>query len=229
MEINLKRVKDLTRSITSRMIITPRFKFNMSAQDALDLIAAFYCAEVRSRHNEPILDENTIRCLKEFAESITQEQPKFGLMFCGTLGNGKTTLMRAFQRCVNYLEGRGHFQFMYENGLSQYQKIQMRLVDIRDILYSARDNYKDFDAMKKFYMLGIDDVGKEKESEVKDFGNTLSPLAELFEYRYENQLFTIITTNVPPAKFKDKYGDRIADRFNEMEAKIVFTNTSYRK
>jgi DNA replication protein DnaC len=43
------------------------------------------------------------------------------------------------------------------------------------------------------------------------------------------QLFTIITTNLTPSEIREKYGDRIADRMNEMMVKIIFNNDTYRK
>ena len=46
--------------------------------------------------------------------------------------------------------------------------------------------------------------------------------------RYEEQLFTIITTNLTPQQIRGHYGDRIADRLNEMVKKIVFNNATYR-
>ena len=76
-------------------------------------------------------------------------------------------------------------------------------------------------------MLGIDDLGKEP-AEIVDYGNILSPVVDLIEHRYDRQLFTVITTNLPPEKIREKYGDRIADRFNEMVGRIIFRNTTYR-
>ena len=47
--------------------------------------------------------------------------------------------------------------------------------------------------------------------------------------RYENRGFTFITTNLVPQQIRKLYGDRIADRLNEMVDKIVFDNPSFRK
>ena len=77
-------------------------------------------------------------------------------------------------------------------------------------------------------MLAIDDLGKEP-AEVLSFGNVLSPVVDLLEYRYQHQLFTAITTNLVPNELQDKYGVRIADRFNEMLHPIVFQDVSYRQ
>ena len=76
-------------------------------------------------------------------------------------------------------------------------------------------------------MLAIDDLGIEP-AEVMDYGNILNPVIDLISYRYNEQLFTIVTTNLNPKQIRDKYGDRIADRFNEMMKKVIFENDSYR-
>jgi DNA replication protein DnaC len=89
---------------------------------------------------------------------------------------------------------------------------------------------------KKTPYLGIDDMGKEPK-EVLDYGNVCNPVIDLIEYRYDKQLTTFITTNLPPKSDSEKkivgidthYGVRIADRFNEMIEKIVFNDGSYRR
>lgn len=54
-------------------------------------------------------------------------------------------------------------------------------------------------------------------------------MVELLMRRYDRQLFTMVTTNLTPQEIRAKYGDRIADRLNEMMVKIVFPNPTYRK
>jgi DNA replication protein DnaC len=61
-----------------------------------------------------------------------------------------------------------------------------------------------------------------------DFGNVMYPIIDILTKRYDMQLFTIITTNLTPAEIREKYGDRIADRMNEMMVKIIFNNPTYR-
>ena len=77
-------------------------------------------------------------------------------------------------------------------------------------------------------MLGIDDMGIEPV-EVQEFGNMHRPLTDLLARRYENRGFSFITTNLVPQQIRKLYGDRIADRLNEMVDKIVFDNPSFRK
>ena len=81
---------------------------------------------------------------------------------------------------------------------------------------------------KKADVLCIDDLGLEP-TEVLDFGNAINPVIEIMEHRYRQQLFTFITTNLTPKQIREKYGDRIADRFNEIMKCIVFANPTFRK
>lgn len=214
-------------AITQRMITVGRFRFNMSEQTALDTLAAFYAAEVKSRHGTPTFDENTTANLQQLAAYITAEVPKFGLMLCGNCGNGKTTLMMAFRRAVNWLDAQHHFEFLDDRDYGYRFKPEMKIVDVRDILRTARD-FDEFKTLRSARMLGIDDLGKEP-AEIMDYGNIMSPVIELIEHRYANQLFTFITTNLTGKEIRAKYGDRIADRFNEMLHIIVFRDITYRK
>lgn len=70
-------------------------------------------------------------------------------------------------------------------------------------------------------------MGKEPTEQMQ-FGNVISPVVELLEYRYAQQLFTAITTNLSPREIRDKYGNRVADRFNEQMHVITFQDHSYR-
>ena len=76
-------------------------------------------------------------------------------------------------------------------------------------------------------MLAIEDIGREP-AETLDYGNVLSPIVDLLEYRYDQQLYTIVTTNLKPQEMRSHYGDRIADRLNEMFDKVIFQDGSYR-
>lgn len=205
-----------------------RFRFNLSPQEALNLITTFYCAEVRNRHKEVKIDEATGNNLVALAEIITSKAPKFGLMFCGPVGNGKTTLMKAFQRCINYLDCIHHFEFLDDKEYGRRYKAEMRIVDVRELIRTAKDDQPAFDTFKRFQILGIDDLGKE-QAEIMDYGNILTPVIDLLEYRYDKQLFTVITTNLVGKEIREKYGERIADRFNEMLDLIVFRNSTYRQ
>ena len=220
-KIDMQIVEELTQKIIQRKIMVDRFRFNLTPQSALNLLAAHYAAAVRMRHGNPQFDENTNENLLQMANYLTQEEPKFGVMMCGTCGNGKTTLLYALQSALNYLNQMGHFTF-----LSEYFQVCMEIVDAKDIVIMAKD-LKAIRNLRSRSMLAIDDLGKEA-AEVLDFGNALSPVIDLLEYRYQHQLFTAITTNLTNEEITKKYGKRIADRFNEMLEVIIFQDITYR-
>ena len=219
-------------AISPNQTTVARFRFNLSPQDALDLLTAAYQCEVQHRQNRFILDANTKGNLIQLAEYITQPIPKFGVMCCGTCGNGKTTLLYAFQRAVNYLHSRHHFSFL-DNEYTAF-KAGLQIFHAKEIAQIAKD-YKAFKELQARPMLAIDDLGTEP-TEVLDYGNVLSPVIDLIEHRYNKQLFTFITTNLVAnsedekiTTIRKKYKTRIADRFNEMLHVIIFKDISYRK
>jgi DNA replication protein DnaC len=193
----------------------------MTPFQALNVLAAHYSLEVQRRHGNPVFDANTEANLLALARYLTQPDPRFGVMMCGTCGNGKTTLLYALQSALNYLNQMGHFTF-----LSEYFQVGMEIVDAKDIVIMAKD-LKAIRNLRSRSMLAIDDLGKEA-AEVLDFGNALSPVIDLLEYRYQHQLFTAITTNLTNEEITKKYGKRIADRFNEMLEVIIFQDITYR-
>lgn len=232
LRINTQRVGELMSEISPSQTMEARFRFNMSPQDALDLLAASYQYEVQRRQRRFILDKNTESNLISLAKHLTQPVPKFGIMCCGTCGNGKTTLLYAFQRTVNYLHSRRHFSFL-DNEYTPF-KAGLQIFHAKEIAQIAKD-HKAFKELQARPMLAIDDLGTEP-TEVLDYGNVLSPVIDVIEHRYNRQLFTFITTNLV-ANSKDekvmtirkKYSPRIADRFNEMLHVIVFKGITYRK
>lgn len=237
LQINTQRAGELTSAILQKPITEARFRINLSPQDALDMLAAFYDAEVRRRLRQTVWDENTVRALVSLAGHLTLPIPKFGVLCCGTCGNGKTTLMLAFQQMLNYLGEQNHFSFLDED--NRKFDAAMRIYDVKEIVWLARTDYRKYKDVMQSAMIGIDDLGKEP-AEILDYGNVLSPVIDLIEHRYSRQLFTFATTNLTArgrrsdnedndGSIRGKYKDRIADRFNEMFHTIVFKDITYRK
>lgn len=196
------------------------FKWPLTPKQAEDLLLAAYMAEVESRNRVYIDDSNTRNNISRIARHLVSPK-KFGLMLAGTCGNGKTSLLKAIQSATNFLN------LKYEVRSDKEEKIAISIIDVKDIIANCKD-YQMMEVYKKTPYLGIDDMGKEPK-EVLDYGNVCNPVIDLIEYRYDKQLTTFITTNLTPDEFKDKYGERITDRFREMIEKIVFNDGSYRK
>lgn len=165
-----------------------------------------------------MLDEATKANIEQLASFLVDAGSKFGVMLNGMCGNGKTTLLYAFQNLMNYLKDRGFFD---------NKNLGLSIIDAKEIVQYAKDVNR-FRALRDREMIAIEDMGREPV-EVLDYGNVLNPVIDLLEYRYNAQLFTMITTNLTPKEIRDRYGNRIADRFNEMFDKVIFANETYRK
>ncbi len=189
----------------------------MTEEQATDVLWASYKAEVEYRHRAFVADKRTKENCRRLAAFLTADDSKFGVMLCGICRNGKTTMLYAFRSLLNFLSDCGAFK----------ERKGIRVIDAKEIAAYAKEP-RSFHELRCTDMLGIEDMGREA-TEVLDFGNVLNPVIDLLEYRYNNQLFTFITTNLKSDEVRKKYGDRIADRFNEMLEVIIFGNTTYRK
>lgn len=199
-----------------RKITRKIFRLPMTTEQASDMILAAYKAEVLRRGREFSFDANAKTNVMRLAGFLTRNSAKFGFMLIGNCGNGKTTLLYAIQNMLNWLVSQDYLE--KDSGI--------RIVDAKEVAVISKD-YKQSVSLKNTPMLAIEDIGRES-TEVLDYGNAYSPVIDLLEYRYTNQLFTAFTSNLSVDELTEKYGKRIADRFREMFEKIVFLNKSYR-
>lgn len=189
----------------------------MTTGDMMELLGASYCAVVTQRHPDMEgwhFDEATKDHLMAVARSL-QEPTRYGILINGQVGNGKTTMVLALREAMIWLKRN------FSDTLPT-----LRLTDAREVTRAAADD-EEFTKLMNTPLLAIDDAGKEA-AEVMHYGNSLLPMTELLEYRYEHQLFTILTSNVTVDELAEKYGERVFDRLIEMMNVITFTNGSYR-
>ncbi len=198
---------------------TESFKLPLSVDEAEQYIRGAFEAQVELRGGKVEYDEMTTKNLRLVAETLAGDSHKFGLLLAGTCGNGKTTTMRAVQSVVKLLNNT------YYNRSGQ--RIGNRLLEAKEIT-GLSDKDGQLTVYKTVPVLFLDDLGREP-TEVLKYGNVTSPITELLEYRYNQRLTTIVTTNLEPSEIREKYGDRIADRFNEMFALVSYTGVSYRR
>lgn len=189
----------------------------MTCSQAKDSMKAAVMAEVEHRQMKFAENEALDKQLSLMAEWLTTNDHRFCLLLCGKCGNGKSTLVKAFQNLLNLLGLRDEYG----------NTIGFSIVDAREIAWMCRDRHQEWRALSRRNMLAIDDIGTEPV-EIQDYGNHLNPVIDLLYKRYDEQLFTIITTNLTPKEIRERYGERIADRLNEMAFRIVFDNDTYR-
>ena len=159
---------------------------------------------VVDRNNEPIIRQLYLYFTND-AECAWNLNS--GLIFAGKIGCGKSLLMLAYLRVSNEFSRR-ITTFLHSKELS-------RLIIQRGLEYYAKRP------------LFIDEMGRE-ESEVKDYGNVVKPVIDLFALRYENGARTYATTNFKYDSIEKFYGEFIRTRMEEMMTYVPFPGESRR-
>lgn len=177
-----------------------------------------YRMEVESRGADFNPESEVVAAIKAIAITLTSRSRKFGVLLQGDVGNGKTTMLRATQTVIRFINEQ-MFTTM-QPGLVMKDARELSTIGVgqTDTLRYVRD----------CKMLAIDDLGREPAN-IKEYGNIISPVIDLIEYRYDRQLFTIVSTNLNKPELRGKYGERVADRLREMMELIQFKHESYRR
>lgn len=201
-----------------RKIMNGRFRIPFSLAETKAMLLAAYLSEVEFRHRKFVNTAEFNTHLEQIAEFFTGNSSKFGLLFCGLCGNGKTTWLKAISALIDSLQ-------IYNPRESETYKCSYK--NAKELAFISRDRSKEWTEIMKKSILAIDDFGTEPK-EILNYGNCLTPMTDLITYRYDEQLFTLLTTNLTFAQIKEVYGERIADRLLEMFLPIRFKGDSFR-
>lgn len=210
----------MSRQLKAQLIFPKRFSLEIPVADAGNAIFSALRVEVEFRRRKFVFDDETKEAVRKVAEWLVDGNGKFGLMLAGTCGNGKTTLMRSVARLIEYLSE-------LEKGYSRKDRVMV--VTAKDIAECclSNDGRKQYMEYCQAPMLAIDDLGVEP-TEVVSFGMCYTPLVDLLTRRYDQQRFTMVTTNLSIKELKEHYGERVYDRFREMMRTVVFARQSFR-
>ncbi len=191
------------------------FSLPFSAEDTEVMLSEAVQHEVRYWGHSYIADNDA--AISKAARWLS-ESPTPGLIIFGNVGNGKTTLINAITNLINaYSLGRD------TAGNSAW----MKFVTTDTLARYAKEDSEKMWSIIRTPMLALDDLGAEQDT-IKTYGNVVNPAVELLSYRYQYRLFTLVTTNLKTAEIRQRYGDRIADRMNEMFTRIIIRGTTYR-
>ena len=165
-------------------------------------------------------DQDTKAKIEKTAKWITGDNYKVGLMVYGGVGNGKTTLLRAINDLLSS---------MYSNRKRWDDNLAIEYVTAIEIFNITKsDDQSRYKRIKDSDVLFIDDLGVEPIT-AKVWGNEISPITDIIYHRYDEQLCTIVTSNLSDEALKERYGLRMADRMEEMFDSINSSGVSYRK
>lgn len=205
----------LNRQRTAPPKVSNRPVFN--AKLIYDSLIDEICNIITERNRLLVLNEQNEKIIKQvafwYANDIRFDGDLFkGILIRGNVGTGKTVIVKALINVMLQVE-KVHAKFIYATELTDLY-IQQKLVLIA--------------ALKQRKHLIIDDLGVESV-ETKIWGNSKEPFKDVFEYRYMNNLTTIITTNLTPKQIGEDYGVRIRDRFRESFNDLVLDGESLRR
>ncbi len=135
------------------------------------------------------------------------DDPK-NLIMTGPTGSGKTFTSYAI------------YQALY---VDRYHVELIHISEMLDKIRDASNQNAELEKYKKPNCLILDDFGSEKRNEWVN-----ERLALLFDYRWQWELPTVITTNVPASGFYDVFGDRITSRLLSKVTVYNITGTDRR-
>lgn len=137
--------------------------------------------------------QESLRWLRDYAEG-----DMVNLAILGPGGVGKTWELAAIVRLLLTDERR---------------RVPATMITVAEMLKALRPNADGASDIGQFQcapVLGLDDLGLEKQSEW-----TEEQLFMVADYRHNRNLPTIITSNLPPAALEQRYGPRLCRRLFE--------------
>lgn len=188
---------------------------------AKNLLYSFYKREVEKRKREFIFTDETKEAISRVGDFLTTETNFYGLFMPGSIGNGKTTMLKAIRDLLVYLVDTNKISYCEGDKYPHFVKA-------RDMASMIVEDKNGFRVIKNTKFLLIDDLGAEP-TEVVAYGMPYKPFDELLDYRYEQMLPTIISSNLTAIDIGQKYDDlRIVDRMHEMFQILSFEEVSFR-
>jgi DNA replication protein DnaC len=196
-----------------------RFSLEIPFRDAANGLYAALKAVMENKGTELEFDDDTREHTKQVAEWLINPKGAPGLLLCGSVGNGKTSMARAVAWLIRYVT---------EQEYGDFKGQEPHFYPAKEICRMYSENLKKYDEVAKDPMIIIDDLGDEP-TEQMHYGTIITPVIDLLEERYNRRVMTIATTNLSAADIQDKYGLRIRDRLRESMQMVVYKQPSYRK
>lgn len=200
--------------------MTRGLRLPLSDKDVKNLIYCFYKREVEVRKRTFRFTAELRNNISRIGDFLTTEDNYYGLFMPGTVGNGKTTMMRAIKDLFVYLIDKEKITYCEGDKYPTF-------LTARELAEISRDK-NSFRIVKNTKYLFIDDLGAEPV-EISNYGNFVYPYIDVLEYRYDRLLPTFISSNFNASDLCNKYeSERVKDRMKEMFQIISFKEESFR-
>lgn len=225
-----KDSKELDKDSTSQQCEDASRSLSVDYQSVIDMFNTV-CVSLPTVKILTGQRRKAIKALYPFSENHHTN----GILLSGGVGSGKTFFSAAVANAVIDMSrisdddaeraGKG---IMYRKYTPVRFTSTVELLEQLKATYNAGSGTETAqnitDRLKKAPLLVLDDMGAEKPSEWVS-----ERLFEIVDYRYNEELPVIITTNATPQELKQKIGERSFDRLREMCIFIPVTAKSQRQ
>jgi DNA replication protein DnaC len=197
-------------------------------------MAEFVIWKAQERGIDFVIDDNNCDAFKAMCLYATGNEKfstagegfslKKGILICGPIGTGKSTLMRLFRsnqhQSYSFISCRSIADLFKMEGEAIIHRFSKPLVVPAD----ASTFYKG--------TIGtcFDDLGTEGVK--KHFGDASNVMAEIISNRYDNNIphnMIHLTTNLTADEIQEYYGERVRSRMREMFNTIMLTGGDRRR
>ena len=156
--------------------------------------------------NLPIIEQLIYYAMgdERFSGDLTR-----GVGLLGPTGTGKTKTMEILNEFIRE-DQISYFRF------GELRPFNFKILSVNELI--ADFGKRGWDALDEWSVrnvLCIDDFAAEDQP-AKYYGNEVDVLGKVIEERYRLRKITHLTSNIKHEAIKDKYGDRVSSRMNEM-------------
>lgn len=135
------------------------------------------------------------------------------LLLLGPTGTGKTRESYGAVRALG--QSGASVNWVITTAADMYARLRPR---------HRVDSEEEFERYQKARVLVLDDLGAAKGSEFTEEINY-----RLINHRYEREMPTMITSNVPPKELSGALGERVTSRLTEMAQRVVLKGDDRRR
>ena len=201
--------EEVAQTYQKTSVSTSKAFIDGSPVDVFRALLMFYKEAVAEKGRQFVANVQTLEYIKNIAVLLTSSSCKRGIFLGGSCGNGKTTMLTAFEKMCN------------ANGARALRTSATKMVKWH------LDGHSVLDLPYQETIICIDDLGTEP-AESLVYGNKVSVMSDFFEEAYKTGCFLFVTSNLGAKEIEERYGARVRDRFREMFSSMKFSNPSFR-